>query len=365
MAAGQATGRGRPMNLYLRADGSQELGLGHLARCHALAQEARRRKMLPRFLTRRLDGKGVAKLRAQKEETLLLEGPSDNPADLEATLGAMGRAEGGRSLKDAILVTDHNGIDAAWLRGAREAGPVVVSLNDLPRIRYASSIVVNGNVGAEKFIYETEPGTELLLGPAYMFFRDEFLEPDPGRGAHSPRAANIVIAMGAGDPGNVTQGVLEALSSIRDPLTITAVVGGAYRHLPSLEEAARSSRHEVRVAFDLARTARTFAAAELAVCAGGSTACEMALLGVPAIVVVLSETQKNAAEALEAEGVALCIGPPDPEHIAGSLDVLRRDPGRRRSMRERGTALFNGGGRARVLDAAESCLEGARGKLKP
>jgi UDP-2,4-diacetamido-2,4,6-trideoxy-beta-L-altropyranose hydrolase len=344
------------MNLFLRADGGRSVGFGHLARCHALAQAARRRGFSPCFLPRPGDGTGVAKLRALGERVVPLSGSEDGEADLAATLGAMREAVGERGLRSAILVTDHNGLGEGWIRGAREAGPVVVSLNDLPKIRYASHLVVNGNVGAEGIRYETEPDTHLLLGPEYTLFRDEFLVPGVRHETHPPLARRLLVSLGAGDPGNMTQAVLEATADIKSPLEVTLVVGGAYTHLASLKRAARSSPHETHIAHDLGETASVFAAAEIAVCAGGSTAYEMAFLGVPAVVLVLSETQQDAAEALDATGAAVCLGAPEAGRIVDAVESLRPDRARREALATRGATLFDGRGRARVLDAAEALL---------
>ncbi len=345
------------MNLFFRADGSRAIGLGHLMRCHALAQEARRRGHAVCFLTRPLDRTGFAKLQALGESAVPLAGPDDPASDLTATLGALRLALRAEPPGLAVLVTDHNGLDAAWLRGAREAGPVVVSLNDLPRIRYASHLVVNGNAGADQIPYETEPGVRLLLGPAYLFFRDEFLAPGIARADQPEVARRIVVTLGAGDPGNVTQQVLEALEGAPETLDVTLVAGAAYGHLAPLEAAAARSRHRVSIERDPPGPARLFAAAELAICAGGSTAYEMAILRVPAVVLILSETQGPAARALEAEGVALCAGAPDAARILDAVESLRNDPKRRREMGERGRACFDGLGRGRVLEIAEGIAD--------
>ena len=348
------------MRLFFRADGSRAIGFGHLMRCHALAQEARRRGLAVCFLTRPLDRGGIAKLQSLGESTVPLFGPEDAASDLTATLGALRLALRGEPLARVILVTDHNDLDAAWIRGARETGPVVVSLNDLPRIRYASDLVVNGSVGAERLRYETEPGVRLLLGPAYFFFRDEFLAPGIARTDQPDTTRRIVVTLGAGDPGNVTQQVLEALEGASEALDVTLVAGAAYGHLASLEAAAARSRHRIAIEHDPPGPARVFAAADLAVCAGGSTACEMAILGVPAVVLILSETQADAARALDAEGVALCAGTSDGARILDAVESLRRDAGRRREMAARGRALFDGMGRRRVLETAEALREGKR-----
>jgi len=346
------------MSLFIRADGSRGIGLGHLMRCHALAQEARRRGHAVCFLSRPLDRSGIAKLHALGESVLPLAGPEDPASELRATLGAMRLALHGEPTGRAILVTDHTHLDAAWIRGARDAGPVVVSLNDLPRIRYASHLVVNGNIGAGKLPYETEPGVRLLLGPDYLFFRDEFLAPGIARTDQPDVAGRMVVALGAGDPGNVTQQVLEALERAAETLDVTLVAGAAYGHLAALETAAARSRHRVAIEHDPPGPARVFAAAELAVCAGGSTAYEMAILGVPSVVLILSDTQEDAARALDAEGLALCAGEPDPARILEAVESLRPDAKRRREMASRGRACFDGLGRVRVLEEAKALAGG-------
>jgi spore coat polysaccharide biosynthesis protein SpsF len=115
----------------------------------------------------------------------------------------------------------------------------------------------------------------------------------------------------------------------------------------------------VRVARDLPEPASVFAAAEMAVCGGGSTAYEMAMLGVPALAVVLSETQKAPGDALAEAGAALCVARADLAKGLEDLAALRDDPDARRRMGERGRALFDGLGRVRILDAAIRVAMGA------
>jgi UDP-2,4-diacetamido-2,4,6-trideoxy-beta-L-altropyranose hydrolase len=348
------------MMLFFRADGGRAIGFGHLMRCHALAQEARRRDLSPVFLTRPDDGTGLAKLKALGEMTVPLVAAEDNRRDLEAALGAIRLATRG-SPRGAILITDHNALDAAWLVGARQAGLVVVSLNDLPKIHYASHLVVNGNLGAEKLRYDAEPGVRFLLGPDYFFFRDEFLAPGVARTEHAKDARRVVISLGAGDPRNVTQAVLEALSAVDDKLELTVITGAAYGFGASLEEAAARSPHTVEIARDLAETARAFGRGEIAVCAGGSTAYEVAILGIPAVVLVLSETQRDAASALGEAGTAVCIRDADASRAAEAVTVLLGDVDRRRRMGEQGRAIFDGQGRTRVLNAVEALRQEQRG----
>jgi len=174
-------------------------------------------------------------------------------------------------------------------------------------------------------------------------------------------ARRIVVTLVAGDPGNVTQQVLEALEGASEALGVTLVAGAAYGHLESLEWAASRSRQQVTIVRDLAAPASFFVSADLAVCAGGATANEMAILGVPAVVLILSETQADAARALDAEGMAVCAGAPDRAWILDAVESLRRDAKGRRKMAARGRACFDGLGRVRVLEEAEAISGGHRG----
>jgi spore coat polysaccharide biosynthesis predicted glycosyltransferase SpsG len=95
--------------------------------------------------------------------------------------------------------------------------------------------------------------------------------------------------------------------------------------------------------------------ADVAISAGGSTCWEMAFMGVPILVIVLAENQKDIALELEKAGAAASIGE---WKEGGSLwelkKVLKRfihSPKRLMDMSKRGKTLIDGKGARRVVQA--------------
>ena len=87
------------------------------------------------------------------------------------------------------------------------------------------------------------------------------------------------------------------------------------------------------------------ARADLAICAGGTTAWELSFLGVPMLVLVLAENQRTNAERLAATGAAVHTSI---ARLADDLRTLLTDAPRRTEMSRRARALVDGLGMFRV-----------------
>jgi spore coat polysaccharide biosynthesis predicted glycosyltransferase SpsG len=81
-------------------------------------------------------------------------------------------------------------------------------------------------------------------------------------------------------------------------------------------------------------------------------AWELLCLGVPSALVVAAVDQVAPARIIETAGAAVVLGT-DEDAVAGELAGLDAlfDPSARQDLSERGRALVDGGGAARVLDA--------------
>ncbi|MEQ2010477.1 MAG: bifunctional UDP-2,4-diacetamido-2,4,6-trideoxy-beta-L-altropyranose hydrolase/GNAT family N-acetyltransferase, partial [Limisphaerales bacterium] len=85
--------------------------------------------------------------------------------------------------------------------------------------------------------------------------------------------------------------------------------------------------------------------ADLAICAGGTTAWELSFLGIPMLVLVLAENQRTNAERLAQTGAAIHT---NLATLAADLRSLLADAPRRAEMSRRARALVDGLGTFRV-----------------
>jgi RimJ/RimL family protein N-acetyltransferase len=108
--------------------------------------------------------------------------------------------------------------------------------------------------------------------------------------------------------------------------------------------------------------------ADVAVAAGGTTTWERALLGLPSLVVVLAENQKDLAAASERVGIGWNLGPHQglsASTLAGALRRLLADAPARAAMARRGPELVDGRGAARVVARLLTDAEAEAIRLRP
>jgi spore coat polysaccharide biosynthesis predicted glycosyltransferase SpsG len=167
-------------------------------------------------------------------------------------------------------------------------------------------------------------------------------------------ARKVLVTMGGSDPENVTQRVIEALTLLGAPgLEAKVVAGPANPHVKTLEKIVASSKLPVQLLIDVPDMAALMGWADLAVSDVGSTCWELACLGVPAIVLAVTEQQLRIACDIESSGIAQNMGwyaAVSADRLAAALDVLLYSSFRRLRMSQQGRALVDGRGAERVMN---------------
>ncbi len=270
-----------------------------------------------------------------------------SPADL-ATI---------RQQTAAWTVVDGYHFDTAYYAALRAAGHQVCAVDDLAALPYYPvHTVLNQNPGAEQFAYVVPPGTRLLLGERYALLRPEFLARLDAPPAIRPIASRVLVTFGGADPENVTIRAVQALRGVASPaLEVRVVVGPTNPHLAALQ-AATANWRLCKLLVGVEDMAACMAWADLAVAAAGSTALELAALGVPTILLVLAANQAPGAAALAAAGAALDLGPQEAvsvDDLRAAVEGLLPDAPRRAALSERARRLVDGRGASRVVAALQ------------
>jgi hypothetical protein len=133
------------------------------------------------------------------------------------------------------------------------------------------------------------------------------------------------------------------------------IVGAANPHSAAVARASKGSDHKLHVIRNTRRMPQLMSWADVAICAGGSTCWEIAILGLPSLVMAVAENQRGVVRAVAEGGAAVALSPRDsPAAIARALESLCRDPKRRHALSETGRRLVDGGGAARVAAILEA-----------
>lgn len=347
-------------HLLVRADSGTQLGMGHVMRCLALALAWKERGGEVTLLTCS-EGDGARRRFVDHGfEVIPLEARHPAPEDLGATLQELERLKGndpGAPLP--WLVTDGYFFSPAFHEAVRAAGFPLLVLDDIAdQPLYVPDILLNQNLGAERFEYRCGPETIRLLGTRYALLRPEFRREGIVEDEVPETARRVLVTLGGGDPDNLTLRVLDALRrSDIEELDVVAVVGSGNPHRAALEEVAGDSDGvSIRLEYDVDNMADLMEWADMAVSAAGSTCWELAATGVPAVLLVAAENQREIAAALAREEFAVNLGWHEevaPERLTLATDRAMRDRNWRGKASERGRALVDGRGAERVAEEME------------
>jgi UDP-2,4-diacetamido-2,4,6-trideoxy-beta-L-altropyranose hydrolase len=340
--------------LLVRADANARTGIGHLMRCLALAQEWHSRGGEVTFITACDSGSLRQRLSGGGFQTVLLERCHPDPSDWAVTSEVLARHP------DTWVVLDGYHFDPDYQLHIRAVGHRLLVIDDTAHLdRYYADVLLNQNIYASQLDYVCEPYTRLLLGSRYVLLRSEFQAWREWQREVPRVARKVLVTLGGGDPDNQTLKVVRALKHVDvDELQAVVVVGASNPHYRELEVAIRDSLIEIRLVRD-AGMPELMAWADVAVTAGGTTCWEAAFLGLPSVLLVLADNQRDVATGLHERGIATSLGwweQVNEAEMAQVLGALMKDVTRRIEMSQSGRNLVDGRGGEQTLDAMEEMV---------
>jgi UDP-2,4-diacetamido-2,4,6-trideoxy-beta-L-altropyranose hydrolase len=318
------------MLVAIRADASLEIGTGHVMRCLTLAGLLRERGARNCFICREQPGNLCAAIeeRGFQVRRLSLDGEAEHSwhrdADESRTaIESLGERPG-------LLVVDHYGLDERWERSLRSRVGRILVLDDLADRHHDCDVLLDQNLhDAPESRYAGRVGehTRVFVGPQYALLRPEFDQVAPGvrdRGLH-----RLLVFFGGVDPSNEALKVVLALRSLEPHgLRVTVVLGPVSPHAASVSAAAAGSEG-IELLGATREMAALMAQADLAIGTCGGSAWERCALGLPSLVVVSADNQRDDARILHARGAVRSLGDAavmTVDRWAAEIDNLRHDP---------------------------------------
>lgn len=323
-------------HMLIRTDASAVIGTGHAMRCLSLARAVRQDggkttflcAEMPPFLREEMEKHGCS--------LLMLSDDAYGMQDAKETLSAA------EKLGAAWIVLDGYSFDASYRKALHGKGPRVLAIQDFASAYGAADLILNQNIGAE----DGPEGADMLLGPQFALLRPEFAERKKKEAKKN--ADHILVTLGGADPLNATGKIIEALAE-DPPEHVTVVVGGAHPNRTELQRAAQTAGFVCVT--NAGNMHQLMAEADLAIASGGTTTYELACMGVPMLLTVLAENQREVASEWERAGAAMNLGWHNdltPGIIQNAVRALRKDRAKRAAMSERGQSLVDGYGALRV-----------------
>lgn len=311
-----------PLVVRLVTSGAPHEGRGHVARTLSLAEALARAAAIPVV------------------ELLRGEPTAFEAAEL-ARLAATSRGRHDAGVEPASIVVDlpdPNEVADRW-----PADRLVV-LDDRELLRGRAAIVIQPSLPA--WSGEARAG-RVLAGYAYAPVRAGLrrLAANPPPLADPPE---IAVCFGGSDPADVAARIVPTIATAAGGAArVTAIVGPGYGGALAPGRAWDVVRDPPDLAERLGR-------ATVALIGGGTMKFELALLGVPAVVLAVADDQLPVGPPFAASGAALFLGDGrsiDPSEAAGAVTRLLSDATARRVMSRLGRSLVDGRGAERIAAA--------------
>lgn len=346
--------------LIIRADATPQMGTGHVMRCLALAQAWQESGGTVCFAMAECTPALEARLVAEGMALAWLKAMPGSAQDAAQLIALAQEKEA------AWLVVDGYQFDNAYQTAVAQAGLRLFWIDDFGDIQpYSADLVLNQNIYGHADLYgQPSPKTRLLMGCAYALLRREFWPYRGWQRENPPQASKILVTLGGSDPHNTTAKIIDGLLQITGrPWQALIVVGGSNPHVPSLQTAVAAHPEHLQLALNITDMPERMAWADIAIAAGGSTSWELALMGLPALMVILADNQERIVQKLAEAGIAVNLGwhhQLEPVQIAEAIANLLANVPVRQHMSQKGQKLVDGWGAERAVRAMQNPLRARR-----
>ena len=276
------------VNVVFIVDANSTIGYGHLNRCGVLADElikTRRYKVYFSFET-------------TNQQTIGKYGRSYGLISREALLQE--KFDSGEKLLIVDSLEEYH-YSEIFQELVIELGYKLMHFAVRDEPVYLSHIVLNPNLHALKQHFKTSSYTQVLLGPEFFIFREEFRN---AAGRKARDGQEILISFGAADPNDFSFIAAKALKSINAKHLYTIVTGPLYDGdidtltLPS----------NIRHISNPGSMVDLMVSSQMAICSFGSTFWELASLKIPSFVLATSEREAYTYDLLLEDSIFLPLG---------------------------------------------------------
>lgn len=290
------------MNIFFRVDASVEIGSGHVMRCLTLADLLKNEQVSISFICRKTEGHMAELIKQRGYQVIMLD---YEPFDMQHDVKLMVNQTIDQQID--LLIIDHYGIDFEWEKEIRPYVKKILIIDDLANRRHDCDVLLDQNFFLHmdrRYEGLVPKNCQLLLGPKYLLLRKEFYEVEKRSRTEVKR---IFVFFGGSDPTDETTKALHALRQLElKDIEIDVVVGVSN---PKREEIERLCV-EIGARFhcQVDNIAHFMAQADLALGAGGVTMWERCFVGLPSLVTIVAENQRNSTEDAAKVGAIELLG---------------------------------------------------------
>ena len=350
------------MNIIFRVNASSEIGLGHLIRCLCLAKVLYKQGYNIFFICNKLH-KNIAGLIADKPYKLIFLNYSCNNIDNKKSceLKALNTLLQEIEHVSLLIIDDYN-IDFRIESKFRLFVDKIMVIDDLANRKHDCDFFLDQNYYANlesRYNHKIPNRSIKLLGPKYALLREDFKIVKQRNIKRAYEFNNILITMGGADPNNITERILEILFFYRVnnnyEFNLRVIIGPGFH---SLKFADKYKGHSWIEILNSPNMSEQFIWADYCIGCSGSTIWERCYLGLPSVIVIDGDNERELAYSCQSLGIVNCIENDDRLeenliHILNEINTLAL-----KKMSKRCENIVDGLGAIRVANLINKEIKG-------
>ena len=357
------SGNKKPATVLIRADGSAQIGLGHIMRCIALAQGLLKEGCAPLFISKTLDGASSKILSQYQIQFVSISDSLSEEEDAEATLCIA------YEKKARLLVIDNYALGEKFRQRMKKAGLKSLVVDDIAEANtITADIILNQNMGAETYLEKyraiASDAGQYLLGANYAMFREDILQ--RGADARSSRASHLnelfigrkpdlIVTFGGSDVAGLTSVVMKELLNLTDLFqNAFIIIGPGMKNENQINDIqALALQSSQLVILKNPSLADYMARADIAITAGGSTTHELAYFGIAMLIIQAADNQKLICREYKKRAMALVMNWDTPQCalLRNKINKMLSNPDLIAQFSQSCMSAIDGGGVSRIINA--------------
>ena len=308
-------------NIVFRVDSSNSIGTGHLMRCITLANEFSKNSYNPIFISKNFEGNVNFLISENGFKYIQIEKEYFDD-EINFVIDKINQ------YTPSWAIIDNYYVGSEYIKTLSKLNTKIFVIDDLANRELFVDMVLNQNIFSSEILYSniTNKNTKLLLGTKYCLLRDEFTRKKAEHKIINNTAQNFLITLGGSDPLNQTEKILSSFmlmdfpfrispfipNNIPNNFNISIVIGKSYKHIDTLSELAdkimNSKGINIRIYQQVTEMRPLIEWADICIAAGGTTCYEIMYLGVPMILLMIADNQKDVCETIAQMGLGVNLG---------------------------------------------------------
>lgn len=328
-------------------EASQQIGMGHLMECLAIADSFQGWQIPFHFITNPYP---------PAEELLYSKNIPFNVLSINQVEEVCQRIK--QDSMDCVIV-NHRKIELSSLKRLKKEDFKVIVIDQLGNKTVVCDLLINYAIVSDWLEYTfIDKPPNCCFGADFAILRNEFMKLHQKEKRFSQGRKKVLVSMGGVDRSGATLRIMKALQLIGEPVEKEIILGKGFAHMGQFQQMCEKiNDSHFTFAQGVNNLAEKMQKADIVISSGGNTTYEMACVGTPGIILWEDKHEDLQGRAFSEKGIVCHLGngvATPLEVIAGSVEALLSNTKKLKQMSWRGKQLVDGKGKDRIFQVLMS-----------